>query len=204
MPYLLIILVAATRFLPHPPNVTCVAALGLFAGAYGVGKARFLVPVAVLGVSDVMGQMLSIPGMGFYSPVVMLGVYAGMLLSVPLGRWISRQPLNRWRHAWRIPAASVLASTLFFIFSNLAVWAAGWYPMTATGLAACFSAAIPFYGLTLVGDLAFSTSMFAAASLAACWTGISNRSPIQRLSENRSRSRFLLMDLFSLAGNRSL
>jgi hypothetical protein len=153
--YLLTLMVAASRFLPHPPNVACVGALGLFAGCYLAGKRAYLVPIAVLAISDLVGQSLGIAGMGFYNPVTMAAVYAGALLAVPVGRWMRKQ--SSWT---RVPAGSIVASTLFFLVSNLGVWMGGWYPMTGAGLLSCYAYAIPFYGYTVAGDLVFSTLIF--------------------------------------------
>ena len=155
--YLLTLVVAASRFLPHPPNVTCVGALGLFAGCYLVGRRAYLVPIAVLLLSDVIGHVLQIPGMGFYNSVTMLFVYAGMTAAIPVGRWMRSN-----QSKLRVPAGSLAASTLFFIVSNLGVWLGGWYSMTLGGLVACFTAAIPFYGYTIAGDLAFTVVLFGA------------------------------------------
>ena len=41
----------------------------------------------------------------------------------------------------------------------------GMYPPTATGLAACYVAAIPFFQNTLAGDLAFSALLFGGFAL---------------------------------------
>ena len=153
--YLLTILVAASRFLPHPPNVACLGALGLFAGCYLTGRKAYLVPLVALAISDLVGQALGIAGMGFYQPVTMLMVYAGALLAVPVGRWMRKR-----RGLWKIPAGSVAASTLFFLLSNFGVWLAGWYPMTGAGLLSCYAYAIPFFGYTVAGDLLFTVLLF--------------------------------------------
>ena len=154
--YWLILVAAASRFLPHPPNVACVGAIGLFAGCYLSGARAYLVPLAILFVSDVIGQLFGIAGMGFYQPITMAAVYAGATAAVLVGRLMS---LSSLRFA-RVPAASLVASTLFFLLSNFGVWLGGWYAMTLSGLLACYAAAIPFYGYTLAGDLAFSLLLF--------------------------------------------
>jgi hypothetical protein len=153
---LLILVAAASRFLPHPPNVACVGAIGLFAGCYLTGRRAYLVPLAILLASDVIGQILAIPGMGFYQPVAMAMVYAGAVAAVPVGRWIGRSQ----RLLLGIPAGSLVASTLFYATSNFGVWLAGWYQMSFAGLIACYVNALPFFGYTVAGDLAFSAVLF--------------------------------------------
>ncbi len=155
--YLIALLVAASRFLPHPPNVACVGALGLFAGCYVASYRAYLLPIGALLLSDVVGQIFGVAGMGFYNPVAMASVYAGMGASVFIGRWPAKNdsPL-------RIVGGSVAVSTVFFVVSNFGVWLAGWYPATPTGLFACYFSALPFYGYTLAGDMAFSAILFGA------------------------------------------
>ncbi len=155
--YLIALLVAASRFLPHPPNVACVGALGLFAGCYVTSYRAYLLPIGALLLSDTVGQIFGLPGMGFYNPVAMASVYAGMTASVCVGRWLAKNdsPL-------RIVGGSVAVSTVFFAVSNLGVWLAGSYPATPAGLFTCYFNALPFYGYTLAGDMAFSAVLFGA------------------------------------------
>ncbi len=156
--YLLTLLVAASRFLPHPPNVACLGALGLFAGCYMVGRRAYLVPIAVLLLSDIVGHLLGVPGMGFYNPLTMMMVYAGALAAVPIGRWMASN--QKWM---RFPVGSLAASCCFFLLSNFGVWLGGWYAMTGAGLLACYTNAIPFFGYTAIGDLLFTAILF------GCW-----------------------------------
>lgn len=165
MIYLLTLLAAASRFLPHPPNFACLGALGLFAGCYVVGKRAYLIPLAALLISDVVGHFAGFPGMGFYNLTAMAAVYSGMLLSVPIGRCL--QSGNRWV---RVPLAALTASTVFFVVSNLGVWMTPWYPSTMSGLMACFASAIPFFGNTLAGDFFFVALMFGAYELSTLRT----------------------------------
>ena len=59
------------------------------------------------------------------------------------------------------------ASTLFFLVTNFGVWAGGtMYEMSFAGLVTCFVAAIPFYGYSLAGDLAYTLLFFGAFLLA--------------------------------------
>jgi len=153
--YVLIAVVAVSRFLPHPPNVACVAALGLFAGCYLNGRRAYLVPLAAMFGSDVVGHLFGLPGMGFYTPLTMALVYTGVMCAVPIGRWMKDR-----QSKLRLPAGSIAASTVFFLLSNFGVWLGGWYPLTVAGLAACYTSAIPFFGYTIAGDLCFTLLLF--------------------------------------------
>lgn len=61
--------------------------------------------------------------------------------------------------------AAVASSLLFFVLSNLAVWLnSTTYAKDLSGLATCFTMAIPFFNTELLGTLFYSSVLFAA-----CW-----------------------------------
>ncbi|MEE2935412.1 MAG: DUF6580 family putative transport protein [Planctomycetota bacterium] len=153
--YLLIVVAAASRFLPHPPNVACVGALGLFAGCYLSGRKAYLVPLGVMLLSDLVGEFVGFSGIGLYNPLTMAFVYGGLLMTIPVGRWMRSSQAKL-----RIPAGSLAASSVFFLISNFGVWLGGWYSLSAAGLIACYANAIPFFGYTIAGDLAFTVILF--------------------------------------------
>jgi hypothetical protein len=65
-----------------------------------------------------------------------------------------------------IAAAAVTSSLLFFVLTNLGVWAFGhMYPKTAAGLIACYTAALPFFRNTLEGDLLYTLVLFGGFAL---------------------------------------
>jgi hypothetical protein len=151
----LTILSGLARLLPHPPNFTPVGGMSLFAGARLAGWYAYLIPLAMMAVTDVL--LYAIQG----TPVSMVSpfVYASFLLNV----WIGRHLLARSENPIRIGSAAFLCSLQFFIVTNFAQWLAyDFYPHTATGLAECFTAAIPFFGRTLAGDLASTAVLFGA------------------------------------------
>ncbi len=175
--YLLILVAAASRFLPHPPNVTCVAALGLFAGCYLNSRRAYLVPIVVMLLSDLVAECVGAVGKGFYTPITMLFVYGGMLMAVPVGRW-----MRSTQSGLRLPAGSLAASSLFFLVSNFGGWLGGWYPMTVSGLLGSYAAAIPFFGYTIAGDLFFTFLVFGAYEFSRRPSGVlaAERVPMQR------------------------
>jgi Family of unknown function (DUF6580) len=73
----------------------------------------------------------------------------------------------RKKNVKNVVAASVIASVLFFVLTNGAFWLTGtMYPVTLAGLGACFTAAIPFFQNTLIGNLVFTGLMFGLFELA--------------------------------------
>lgn len=145
---LIIFAIAMFRLLPHPPNVSPVAAMALFGGAYFSDKrVAFLVPFLALLLSDIM--------LGLHD--TMAYVYAGFALTVAIGFWL-RNNINIGRIAFAVVGSSVL----FFIVTNFGAWVtSGLYPMTAEGLMQAYIAAIPFFQNSLLGNLVFTALLFA-------------------------------------------
>jgi len=153
--YALVIVASLSRMVPHPPNVACIAAAGLFAGCYLRGWRSVAVPLAAMFIGDLAGQVFAIGGLAFYSPSLMAVVYGSIAISV----WIGRG-LRDHRSVPRLATASLAMSTVFFVLTNAAVFASGMYGLTLAGFAKCFAAAMPFFQYTVVGDLAFVALMF--------------------------------------------
>ncbi len=153
-------LAIASRLLPHPPNFAFVGALGLFAGCHFRGRLAVLAPLIALLVSDLIGHLAGLRGMGFYNPIVMLTVYGGVAASGLIGVAIREK-----RGPVTVGLAAVTCSILFFLSSNLGVWAAGAYPLSLSGLVACYAAAVPFFQYTLAGDLFYTALTFGTLSL---------------------------------------
>lgn len=156
----MIVAAALSRILPHPPNFAPINAIALFAGAYLADKKAFAfaVPLVAMLLSDATLELLT--GWGFHSG--MWVIYGCMLVVTVLG----------FRHANnRSPLAlgfsTFLASVLFFVVTNFAVWfSSGMYPQTLSGLQACYIAALPFFQNSLLGDAFYAAVLFGAAALA--------------------------------------
>jgi hypothetical protein len=150
----LIVLAAALRIAPHPWNFTPVGAMALFSGA--VLKDRrlaFFVPLMALFAGDLF--------IGFHKLVPI--VYASFLTSVAIGLWLRDHPT-----VTRISFATLVGAMQFFIVTNFAVWQfLGGFPHTASGLAACYIAGIPFFWNTLAGDAVYAALLFGSYALAA-------------------------------------
>jgi hypothetical protein len=148
-----ILLAAALRLVPHPPNFAPIGAMALFSGAYlGRRTLAFVAPLAAMLLSDTV--------LGFHSGMIF--VYASVALITILGAMTLRK-----RSPVRIGLAAVAGSVLFFAVSNFGVWALGdMYPHNIAGLVACYVAAIPFFQNTLAGDLFYATLLFGGFRIA--------------------------------------
>jgi hypothetical protein len=55
----------------------------------------------------------------------------------------------------------VISSVSFFVITNFGIWLSTlYYEKTGAGLALCYTAAIPFFHQTLLGDLFFVAILF--------------------------------------------
>jgi hypothetical protein len=142
-----ILLAAALRLVPHPPNFTPIGAMALFSGAYlGRRAIAFAAPLGALLLSDLV--------LGFYHG------QATVYFSVALIAMLGMLALSRVS-VLRIGAAAVASSVLFFVITNFGVWLfTDFYPRTLAGLEACYVAAIPFFQNTVAGDLFYATLLF--------------------------------------------
>lgn len=155
----LTVLSALGRLVPHAPNVTPLGGSCLFAGSRISGFLAYLLPLVVMVATD--------PFVGGYtriSPVI----YGCFLINV----WLGRQLLKKASPV-RVGATAFLCSLQFFLLTNFAIWlsgaasGSGFYEGTIAGLLSCYTAALPFWGRTLAGDLLFSAAIFGMYELLA-------------------------------------
>ncbi len=145
--YLLILLGAAMRVIPHPANFAPIAAIGLFAGVYLDKKQAFLVPLAAMLISDVF--------IGFDSLNSRLIIYAALIGASLLGMAIKDR-----KNLTNVVLGSVSGSVLFYFLTNLVfLYPAKMYPHTWAGQMLSYTNALPFFRNTLLGDL-FYTAVF--------------------------------------------
>ena len=161
----MVLTAAMSRLIPHPPNFTPIAALALFGGAnFADKRTAFLVPLAALFLSDLF------LGFAMLTPVV----YGSFALIVCLGLWLRRR-----RTVGPIAAAAFTGAVMFFILTNLGVWAlTPLYPRTLNGLTECYVAALPFFRNTFAGDLMYSGLLFGGLVVAEKrWPSLAEAAP---------------------------
>lgn len=146
-----VLLGVVARLLPHPPNVTPLIALSLFAGSQFSHKIAFIMVSAIMLISD--GLLAFLYGFTWfgnwsiftYSGVLIITLIANQILC------IKNQLL-----------LYIFFSTLgFWCWTNFGVWiGSGFYPHTMNGLLNCYLAAVPFLKNALIGDLIWSGVIF--------------------------------------------
>jgi len=129
---------AATRFIPHPPNFTSLMSLG------------FYVPV-LFGIKFIPAVLLSFIVtdlfIGFHSTI--LFTWGSIIFIGLIANYFNKSVLNRI-------VGSIFGCCIFFIISNFGVWSLGSYGYTFQGLLTCYFLAIPFFTNTLVSTFIFS------------------------------------------------
>lgn len=161
---LLIVMAAAmSRLLPHPPNFTPIGAMALFGAAHFARKSlAFIVPLVALWISDLV--LNNVLYTAYYEGFQWLGsmwVYLAMGLIVLLGAGILKK-----LKPGRLLLASLSASMVFFLITNFgALFTTPLYPKTLGGLAAAYTAGLPFFLNTLLGDLFYTAVLFGTFEL---------------------------------------
>jgi len=159
--YLFVIFAVLARmpFMPHPWNLTPVAAALLYFGARG-SKRQLWVPFVLLAASDVILTKFVYAFPFSWDHFVTWAWYAAILL---FGTRLREN--SNWM---RVGGAALASSVSFFVVSNFAVWACwNMYPKTLAGLMTCYAAGVPFFRRGVAGDLLFSALMFGLPALAA-------------------------------------
>jgi hypothetical protein len=175
----LILLAASARLIQHPANFAPVCAIAFFGGMHFKSRwAAFLVPLAAMLLSDVaigigthfdvFGEWMKkgawpYPDMGF--------VYAGVALVSLLGIL-----LQQFKSIPAIVGGILGSSLLYFLITNLGFWlmintmpdSEGWTrrPQTLHGLLLVYLDAIPFYKMSLLGDVIYGGVFFGGWALA--------------------------------------
>jgi hypothetical protein len=129
---------AATRFIPHPPNFTSLLALSFYVPIF-FGK-RFI-PVVVLSFA-ITDLFIGFHNTLFYTwgSVVLIGL-------------ISRYFIYNGIKSRLFGVIS--GAFIFFLITNFGVWTSGFYGYSLSGLISCYILAIPFFGQTLVSTAFF-------------------------------------------------
>ena len=128
---------AASRFIPHPPNFTSLLALS------------FYVP-AILGLKFIPALILSFfitdLIIGFHS--VTLFTWGSVIVIGLLSKFFLKNKLTRI-------IGALTGATIFFIITNFGIWSLGSYGYTVEGLMLSYTLALPFFGNTLISTIIF-------------------------------------------------
>jgi len=135
---------AASRFIPHPPNFTSLLALS------------FYVP-ALLGIRYLPALIISFAitdlFIGFHG--ITLFTWGAVIFIGFLSKHFIKNILSRI-------SGALIGACIFFIVTNFGVWSIGSYGYTMNGLLTCYTLAIPFFAYSLISTFIFSSIIEAA------------------------------------------
>ena len=132
------LVLAASRFVPHPPNFTSLLALSFYVPAL-LGS-RYI-PALILSfvITDIV--------IGFHSLTIF--TWGSVIIIGFISKYLASSILSRIFGA-------LLGAVLFFLITNFGVWVLGAYGYTIEGLITCYTLAIPFFGNTIISTFIFS------------------------------------------------
>ena len=130
---------AASRFIPHPPNFTSLLALS------------FYVP-AILGLRYIPALILSFAitdlFIGFHG--LALFTWGSVIFIGLISKFFLVNTKNRI-------FGCLLSVLIFFVITNFGVWSLGSYGYTLNGLITCYTLALAFIGSTLISTIIFGS-----------------------------------------------
>lgn len=179
---LLILLAALSRLIPHPANFAPIGGMALFGAAYYSRRVwAFVIPVVSMWISDLLLNNVVYAEyfdgfVWFYSGAWF--TYGAFILIALMGLFTLRKI--------KVPNllfSALGASVIFFLVSNFGVWFSGTMcPKDFGGLIACYTAGIPFFKNTVMGDLFYTGVLFGAFELSARQFPILKRATVNEIS----------------------
>ena len=129
---------AASRFIPHPPNFTSLIALSFYVPA--ILGVKYL--PALIFSFFITDMFIGLHNLTFFTwgSVVLIGLSAKFFVSSSLLRI----------------SGALFGAILFFVLTNFGVWLLGIYEHTIDGLLLCYTLAIPFFTHSIISTFIFS------------------------------------------------
>ncbi len=162
---ILFIVAVVSRLIPHYPNFTAIGSIAVVGGlAYKNLRPALLATIASLFISDLIINNTVLAefygSFRWFTPGAIL-IYGCFILSVFIPRML---PLQNNMLRWGL--ASVTSTLVFFLVTNFGVWfQSPMYAQDASGLLACYVAAIPFAINQLLGTLFYGALLLAGISV---------------------------------------
>ena len=141
---------AASRFIPHPPNFTSLLALSFYVPAL---LGRKYLPALVL--SFILTDFF----IGFHSTI--LFTWGSVIIIGFLSQYFKNHLINRL-------SGALTGAIIFFIFTNFGVWSLGSYGYTLDGIIVCYTLALPFFAYSLISTLLFACTIETVCKLKPC------------------------------------
>ena len=133
------LVLAVSRFIPHPPNFTSLIALSFYVPAF-LGRKYILALISSFFITDLL--------IGFHS--TMLFTWGSVLIIGLFSNFFLKNIFSRI-------SAALLGAVVFFIVTNFGVWIiSGMYAFNLNGLLSAYVLGLPFFGYSVLSTLIFS------------------------------------------------
>jgi|TARA_Y100000389_G_scaffold197863_1_gene233277 hypothetical protein len=129
---------AASRFIPHPPNFTSLIALSFYVPA--LLSVRYL--PALIASFILTDLVIGFHAVTFFTwgSVILIGLMSKFFISSIITRL----------------SGALIGACIFFVITNFGVWSLGSYGYTLEGIITCYVVAIPFFTYALISTFIFS------------------------------------------------
>tara|TARA_Y100000816_G_C26062778_1_gene558231 strand:+ start:917 stop:1408 length:492 start_codon:yes stop_codon:yes gene_type:complete len=130
---------AASRFVPHPPNFTSLIALSFYMPAIFGRKFIPVLMICFMFTDLIIGIHNTV--LFTWGSVLIIG-----LMSIHFKNGISKRILG-----------SLAGAIIFYLISNFGVWILGAYEYSLKGIIECYTLALPFFTHTVISTLVFAS-----------------------------------------------
>ena len=129
---------AASRFIPHPPNFTSLLALSFYVPViFGIRFIPYLI-ISFIITDFIIGYHNTTHWT--WGSVLLIGLSSQLFLKNFLSR----------------VSGAIFGATIFYLVTNFGVWVTGMYGFTFKGLISSYTLAIPFFTYSLISTIIFS------------------------------------------------
>tara|TARA_B100000700_G_scaffold302867_1_gene373744 strand:- start:413 stop:898 length:486 start_codon:yes stop_codon:yes gene_type:complete len=132
------LVLAASRFIPHPPNFTSLLALAFYVPVF-LGLRYLPILILSFAITDLF--------IGFHGLAIF--TWGSLIVIGLLPRYFYSGIISR-------VSGSLIGAFLFFLITNFGVWTNGSYGYDLSGLILCYTLAIPFFAYNLISTFIFS------------------------------------------------
>ena len=135
----ILLILSASRFIPHPPNFTSLIALS------------FYVP-ALLGLKFIPAVIIC-----FIITDYFIGFHSTSLFTWGSVVFIGLLSKYFYNSIFKRIFGVLGGCILFFVITNFGVWSQGSYGYSLEGFLLCYTLALPFFGYNFISTIIFST-----------------------------------------------
>tara|TARA_B100001540_G_C15784181_1_gene632450 strand:- start:744 stop:1229 length:486 start_codon:yes stop_codon:yes gene_type:complete len=143
----ILIVLSASRLIPHPPNFTSLLALSFYVPAF---FGRKFIPAVIL--SFLLTDLI----IGLHNTIFF--TWGSVLIIGLMSKYLANNIFKRI-------GGALFGAVIFFIVTNFGVWVIGAHDLSSNNLINTYTLGIPFFGYSLISTLLFSVIIEGAHSL---------------------------------------